>query len=77
MPTNDHCNSCDAVAESVKHYFICCPQYTREREELEKSLRNLIKEYDLTKLSDKLAIILHGPGNNSSLCVPVASGVNL
>ena len=69
-----YCN-CDSLIESVKHYFLSCPQYAQEREELEASLRHLINDYHTLNFNDKLTVILHGPGKNSSLCLAVAASV--
>ena len=66
---------CNSLTESVHHYFLSCPQYAQKREELEASLRHLINNYHTLNSKDKLTIILHGPGKNSSLCVAVAASV--
>ena len=69
-----HCK-CELIPETVKHYFFFCPRYILQRDELQRSLINLVANYAKLTLSDKLDIILHGLNLNKTVCLAVAASI--
>ena len=66
---------CKRVPESVKHYFLFCPRYVVQIEELEGSIKNVIIGYAKLPVNEKLAILLHGRSLNKTAGLVVAACV--
>ena len=66
---------CKRVPESVKHYFLFCPRYVVQREELEGSIKNVVIGYAKLSVNEKLDILLHGRNLNKTAGLVVAACV--
>ena len=59
----------------MKHYFLFCPEYAGQREELEGSIKNVVIGYAKLSVNEKLAIFLHGQNLNKNAGLVVAACV--
>ena len=69
------CCKCKETPETVKHYFFFCPLYAPQRDELEKSLMNVLACYNELALTEKLAVLLHGCNLDKAAALAVAACV--